>query len=180
MVKMSLVGASGLLLAACHTPAPKAWLRFEQDGPTNWTVRGAGAYETQAHGARLQLDLHRAQARIAVAVENASTQPVEVRVGPEATLTRLAIGEVLLRSIDGSAGVGDPRLPYTSMQPLTIAPGWRGTIDLDLPLGRDPQQGMYGQYLVLTVEVRNAAGVCERRTLPLVATNAGTIPSDLR
>lgn len=180
MVKMSSLGAVGLLLAACNTPPPKAWLRFEQDGPTNWTVRSAGVYETRAHGAQLQLDLHRTQTRIAIVVDNPSGRSVDVRVGPEATVSRLAIGEVLLRSIDGSAGVGDPRLPYTSMQPVVVENGWRCTIDLDLPLGRDPQRGMYGQYMVLTVEVRDAAGVCERRTLPLVATNAGTMPRDLR
>lgn len=165
-----------LLSVACNTPPPKAWLRFEQDGPTNWTVRDAGLYESRAHGADLRLDLHRTQTRIEVVVENASGKPVEIRLGPEAAVARVAIGEVLLRSLDGAAGIGDPRLPYTAMQAVVVENGWRGTFDLDLPLGRETELGSYGQYMVLTVEVRNGDGVCERRTLPLVATNAGTMP----
>jgi hypothetical protein len=44
-------------------------------------------------------------------------------------------------------------------------------------VGTEP---VLGQYLVLTVEARDLDGRVERRTLPLVATNAGTLPPDRR
>jgi hypothetical protein len=163
-----------LLLAACGTPPPRAWLRFQQDGRTNWLLQD-GTYVASLHGAELRLDLNRTQTRIEMAVVNSSAAPIEVRVGAEASQREVAVGEVLRRPLSGVGG--PPTEPYNTMQAVVVEPAWRATIYLDAPLGRDP---IVGQFFVLTVEVRNTAGDVERRSLPLVATNAGTMPADGR
>ena len=53
------------------------------------------------------MDLNRTQTRVQVVVTNRSVAPVEVRMGPEASSPRGAIGELLLRAVDGPAGVGE-------------------------------------------------------------------------
>ncbi len=166
------------LFAACNTPPPRAWLRYAPAGPTEWTADANGLLTGTMHGANVAIDLGRTQTRVEVAVANPGTQPVELRMGPEAASPRAAIGEVLLRPLAGPAGVTGPdMLPYNSMQPILVEPGWRGVFYLDAPLGREPA---IGQYFVLTVEARDPAGTCVRRTLPLVATNAGTMPAGAR
>lgn len=178
MVNFAMGGALLLLLAACNTPPPRPWLRFQPSGQHDWTVGADGLLVARLHGADVALDLNRTQTRVQVTVQNTSGRPVEMRMGPEAAAPRGAIGEVLLRAVDGPPGAAGPdMLPYNSMQPIAVESGWRGTFFLDSPLGRDP---VLGQYMVLTVEARDAAGRVERRRLPLLATNAGTMPPDGR
>jgi hypothetical protein len=64
-------------------------------------------------------------------------------------------------------------MPYVGMQPVVVQPGWQATFYIDSPLGREV---IAGQYFVFAVEARDAAGKVERRTLPLIAANAGTMP----
>jgi hypothetical protein len=176
MIAMNPTRSLLLLLvsvAACGTPPPRPWLRFQQDGRTNWNNQDGTNYTARLHGADLRLDLGRRQTRIELLVENSSAAPVEVRIGAEASQREMAVGEVLLRPLTGVGG--PPTKPYATMQPMIVEAGWRGTFFLDSPLGRDP---IVGQFFVLTTEVRNQAGEVERRSLPLVATNAGTMPAD--
>jgi hypothetical protein len=162
-----------LVLVACNTPGPRPWLRFQQQGPTNWTATSEGVYGARLHGTDVTLDLNKTQTRVEIKVVNSTTESVEFRMGESASL-RNSIGEVLLRQIDGPPNDGPPIRPYNSMQPIAVEAGWRGTFYLDTPLGRD---AMLGQFFVLTLEARNSKGGVERRTLPLVAANAGTLPA---
>lgn len=160
-----------LVLVACSTVAPRPWLRFQQDGPTNWTATGEGTYGSRMHGVDVTLDLNKTQTRVELKVVNATAEAVELRMGESAS-QRNSIGEVLLRQVDGPPNDGPPIRPYNSMQALVVEPGWRATVYLDTPLGRE---ALLGQFFVLTVECRNSKGGVERRTLPLVAANAGTM-----
>jgi len=165
-----------LVVAACNTAPPRTWLRYKPAGPTEWKTEANGLLTGTLHGVPVSIDLGRRQTRIQVTVRNASPGPVEFRMGPEASTARMAIGEVLLRPLTGLHGATGPdMLPYNSMQALVVDAGWGGEFYLDTPLGREP--GL-GQYFVLTVEARDAAGTVQRRTLPLIATNAGTMPAD--
>jgi len=164
-----------LLVAACNIAPPRPWLRYEPAGPTGWTKEADGQLSGTLHGAAIRIDLGRRQTRIQVTVENAGSAALEFRMGPEASPSRVAIGEVKLRPHAGPPGVPGPDIiPYNSMQPLMVEAGWSGIFYLDSPLGRDPG---VGQYFVLTVEARDATGAVERRSLPLRATNAGTMPA---
>lgn len=166
----------GLFAAACHTPAPRPWLRYARAGDTDWKQGDAGLLTATLHGAQVTVDLGQRQTRIEVRVDNGTAAPIEFRMGPEASSPRAAIGEVKLRPRSGPVGVPGPDIvPYNSMQRLVVDADWRGTFYLDTPLGREPG---IGQYFVFTVEARDPAGACERRTLPLIATNAGTRPAD--
>ncbi|MBL9079119.1 MAG: hypothetical protein JNL08_16575 [Planctomycetes bacterium] len=169
---MVLVG-----LAACGTPPPpRPWLRYQQDGPTTWGTNPNGLHAGNLHGAEVTIDLGRQQTRVQITIDNRGPAPVEFRIGPEGGAPRVAIGEVLLRQLDAPSGLGGPPIqPYTAQQPLAVESGWRATFYLDSPLGREP---VLGQYFVLSVEARSAAGANERRTLPLRAIHAGTMPAD--
>lgn len=161
------------LASACNTPPPRPWLRYQPSGPTTWVADGTVLTGT-FHGAPVTLDLGRRQTRVQVEVRNTTSAPIEFRMGPEGASPLGAIGEVKLRPLAGLPGVGGPDIfPYNAMQAVVVEPGWCGWFYLDTPLGRDPS---LGQFFVLTVEGRDAAGNCERRNLPLVATNAGTLP----
>ena len=174
MVKISyLCLASLLALAACNTPPPRAWLRYQLDGATEWSQLGAGKLGGAIHGANISVDLYNPDTRVLVVVENNSEQSIKFRVGPEAGAPKDAIGEVLLRQINGPVVGGPDMQPYVSMQSLVIDGGWRATFYLDRPLGRDPQ---LGQYFVLSTEVENLAGNTVRRVAPLVAKMGGTVP----
>ena len=168
-----------LALVACNTPPPQPWLRFQPDGHNDWTTAPDGRLATRLHGAEAVVDQPPTETRVQVTVTNTSAEAVEMRMGPEGgRVPRAAIGQVLLRPVDGPPGAGGPdMLPYNTMQAVTVEPGWRGTFYLDSPLGRDP---VLGQYFVLAVEANNKAGAVERRRLPLIATNAGTTPSSQR
>lgn len=171
-----LAGCAVLLvvLSACSTPPPRPWLRYEPAGPHSWATGPDGRWVTRLHGVDITLDLLQVETRAQVTVQNRSNAAIEMRMGPEATSSYAAIGEVLLRQMEGPVGVGGPdTLPYTSMQPQVVDAGWRGTFHLDTPLGREPG---VGQYFVLTVEGRDAKGQVERISMPLRATNAGTMP----
>ena len=135
-----------------------------------------GLWASRMHGADFALDLNRTQTRVQVEVQNRSGEALEVRMGPEGAVTMNAIGEVLLRQIDGPPG-GPPVIPYNSMQAVSVEAGWKGTFYLDAPLGRET---LLGQYFVLILEARNGKGGVERRTLPLIATNAGSGTPDAR
>jgi hypothetical protein len=167
----------GVVMVSCSTPPPRPWLRFQPAGPTNWTTDASGLLVGRLHGADVAIDLNRTQTRVQVSVKNTTAAPIEFRMGPEAGAPRGAIGEVLLRPLSPPAASGPDMMPYNGMQPMVVDGGWSGTFYLDTPLGRDPA---LGQYFVLTVEARNASGAVERRTLPLVAANAGTMPLDGR
>jgi hypothetical protein len=174
------VGFVGLLLvvAACNTPPPQPWLRFEPAGPHPWTRGPEGQWMARFHGADVAIDLNLTQTRVQVTVVNNSGAAVEMRMGPEAASPSGAIGDVLLRPLDAPPGIsGADPLPYNSMQAMLVEHGWRAVFHLDAPLGREP---VLGQYFVLTVEARDQAGRLERRSLPLVATNAGTMPRGSR
>jgi hypothetical protein len=177
MTRLTLFGVvvPFLLAAACNTPPPRPWLRYQPAGPTDLTTDASGLLVARMHGADVTVDLGRRQTRVEVVVHNGSKAPVEVRMGPDAGAPRNAIGEMLLRPIDGTGAAGPDYAPYSGMQPVVVEAGWRGTFYLDAPLGREPVQG---QYFVLAVEARDASGKAERRTLPLIAKNAGTMPAD--
>ncbi|MBM4062184.1 MAG: hypothetical protein FJ265_13970 [Planctomycetes bacterium] len=167
---VSSVLFGGLLLAACSAPPPRPWLRYVPDGPTTWVDAGPGVMTGTFHGAPVTLDLGKRQTRVEVEVRNTTAIPIEFRMGPEGAAPRQAIGEVLLRQFQ--AITGPDMLPYNAMQPVAVPPGWRAVFYLDAPLGREPG---IGQFFVLTTEARDPAGKCERRNLPLRATNAGTL-----
>jgi hypothetical protein len=178
MVKLVCMGGVVMLFAACNTPAPQPWLRFKPTGQHNWAAGSDGLWVTRLHGADVQLDLNRTQTRVQVTVTNSSVAPVEVRMGPEAASPKDAIGEYLVRALDGQAGIGGPDMqPYATMQRVSVQNGWRSTFYLDSPLGSEP---VLGTYFVFTIEGRNAAGDVERRSMPLLATNAGMMPLDGR
>ena len=165
-----------LVAVACGTPPPRPWLRYEPAGPTDWNKDQSGLLVSRLHGADVSVDLNRQQTRVEVVVQNGSKAPVEIRMGPEAGAPRNAIGQVLLRPLaDAAPAAGPDYVPYNGMQPIKVEAGWRGTFYLDMPLGREP---VAGQYFVFAVEARDAAGKAERRTLPLIAKNAGTMPAD--
>ena len=180
MVRFLQIGAAlvCLLAVACNTPPPRPWLRFEPVGALkDWTPDGSGTLVGRFPGANVQLDLDNPETRVQVTVGNNTAAPIEFRIGPEAGSPG-AIGEVLLRPLDGPPGVtGPPMLPYAGLQPQVVEAGWRGTFYLNEPLGRAVT---LGQTFVLTVEARDASGAVQRRTLSLAAKNAGTIPLDKR
>jgi hypothetical protein len=176
------VGLGGVLflsfVAACNTPPPRSWLRYEPNGRHAWVAGPDGQWLTRLHGVDVAMDLNRVQTRVQVTVTNSTSAPIEMRMGAEASSPRGAIGEVLLRALDNPVGVGGPDMVgYNSMQPMVVEAGWRGVWYLDYPLGREP---VLGQQFVLTVEGRDAAGQTDRRSMPLIATNAGTMPTDRR
>jgi hypothetical protein len=172
MTRMTLAAVviGSVVLASCGAP-PRPWLRFAQEGPTNWTAGEAGTFVGRLHGADVVVDLGQKDTKVLVRVENRSRNAVEFRMGPEGGAPREAIGQVLLRPLSGPPGPGADYVHYVSMQPMKVDADWRGEFHLDSPLGRDPQ---LGTYFVLTVEARDAAGTVERRTLPLAAVNSGT------
>lgn len=163
-------------LAACHTPPPRPWLRYEQDGATQWSTNSSGLYAGRLHGADVTIDLGKKQTRVEIVIDNATAAPVEFRIGPDGGQPRTSIGEVLLRRPGEPAGSAGMQ-PYRAQQPLVVDAGWHATFYLDSPLGRDP---VLGQYFVLAVEASDATGTNERRTLPLRAVNAGTMSADGR
>lgn len=171
-----LVGVVVSALAACSTPPPKSWLRLEPSGAHDWTMTPEGKWATRMHGADFAMDLNRKETRIEVVVNNRTAEPMEVRIGPEGTVTMNAIGEVLLRQIDAPPGQAGPdMLTYANMQRMKVEAGWRGTFYIDSPLGREIG---VGTYFVFTVEAFNRNGDVERRRMPMLATNAGTAPTD--
>ena len=180
MVRFMQIGAVlvCLLAVACNTPPPRPWLQFAPAGPTKeWTTDSSGKLVGRFHGADVALDLGNPDPRVQVTVANNTAAPIEFRIGPEAGSPG-AIGEVLLRPLDGPPGVTGPEmLPYAGLQPQVVNAGWRGTFYINEPLGRAVT---LGQTFVLTVEARDAEGTVQRRTLPLAAKSAGTIPLDKR
>ena len=110
------------------------------------------------------------------AVVNQLSEPLMwARVGLQA-VTCLLLLTTYAGLIDVTSKLKDAGIvPYNGMQPIVVEGGWRGTFYLDMPLGREP---VAGQYFVFAVEARDAAGKAERRTLPLIAKNAGTMPAD--
>lgn len=175
---LALVGAllgGAALAAACHTPPPRPWLRYELAGPTEFTPRGEGVYGGSAFGADIAIDLHRPGTGMHVVVENPGTETVTLRIGPNAGAPRAAIGELLLRRLSGDGAGGPDTRAYAALQPIALEGGWRATFFLDAPLGREPQ---LGQYLVLVVEAANDKGEEVRRMLPVIARMSGTVPAD--
>ncbi len=165
-----------VLLTACNTPPPRPWLRYEPAGPHSFANGPNGCWITRLHGVAVSLDLMQVETRAQVTVHNRTAAPIEMRMGPEATSSYAAIGTVLLRQIEGPVG-GPDTVPYNSMQAQVVDAGWRGTFHLDTPLGREPG---VGQYFVLTIEGRDAKGQVERISMPLCATNVGTMPNKAR
>ena len=162
-----------MTLAACHTPPPRPWLRYELDGGTDWSQQGAGKFQTSIHGANVSIDLYSPETRILVVVENKGEESINLAIGPESGAPKDPIGEVLLRNIASPATGGPAMQSYISMQPLLVDVGWRATFYIDQPLGRPLQ---LGQYFVFSTEVTNSAGELVRRVLPLVGKMSGTVP----
>lgn len=160
-------------LAACHTPPPRPWLRYELDGKTNWSQQGGGKFRAAIHGANASVDLYSPDTRILVVVENKGEEPVNLALGPESGASKDPIGEVLLREIASPATGGPAMRSYVSMQSLMVDAGWRATFYIDRPLGRDLQ---LGQYFVFSTEGQNSAGEQVRLVLPLVGKMSGTVP----
>ena len=158
------------LLVGCAATPARGGLRYSARPGAGWTETGPGRLSTEMLGATVFVDLHARDARLEVAFENPTDRAVEVRLGPEATRKPdAAIGEFQPRRLDRSHVEGATDfLPYLTMQPVQVEPGFRTLFALDSPLGRDPS---IGQFLVLVIEVR-AGGRFERRLLPLQATNA--------
>lgn len=174
MVKTSCLGlVSLMLLAACHTPPPRPWLRYELDGVTEVAQLGAGKFGSSAFGADVSIDLYNPDTRVLVVVDNPSDEALTVRLGPDAGAPQDAIGEVLLRQLSGPAAGGPPMRGYVAMNGCKVEAGWRATFYLDRPLGKDPK---LGQYFVFAVEVENQKGERVRRFLPVVAKLGGTVP----
>jgi hypothetical protein len=158
-----------LAVAACQA-APSRF-RFE---PAAGQIAGATVVardlvRTTLAGAPVEIDLSGRQARITVAVQNATTGELEVRMGMRAAAARGAIGEVLQRPLSAAATVAragrSEYVPYESMQPFVVRAQSRASFHLDTPLGRQPT---YGQFLVLELEGRTVGGAGERRSIPLV------------
>ncbi len=180
MTRRTMAGVviGGVLLAACNTPPPRPWLRFRPAGATNWSTAADGTLRATLHGVGVTLDLGNRETKIHVMVENGTDRAIEFKMGPEGAQPRSAIGEVLLRPLAGPPGTSGPdMLPYNCMQAQSVDAAWRGTFFIDVPLGRAVT---VGQTFVFTVEARDAAGAVERRSLPLVAENSGTMPADAR
>jgi len=60
MVKnTAVVGVLVLMAAACNTPPPQPWLRFQPSGQHNWTGGPDGTWVTRLHGADVAMDLNR-------------------------------------------------------------------------------------------------------------------------
>jgi hypothetical protein len=159
------------VLAGCSSGPPKPWLRFVAEDPKGWQTAADGRLTTQVLGASLQVDLHTRDPQIELQVDNRSGGDVSIRVGPEATQTPTAsIGDLRRRPLDQSRGedVTKDFVPYVSMQSIELRNGWRAEFYIMSPLGRDPS---IGQFLQLVIEVHDAKGTVDRRSLPLVATN---------
>ena len=120
-------------------PPPQPWLKFDPVGPVKeWTTDASGTLVGRFHGAEVALDLGDPKTRVQVTVGNNTAAPVEFRIGPEGGSPR-AIGEVLLRPIDGPPGVTGPDMqPYAGLQPQVVNAGWRGTFYFNEPLGHHP------------------------------------------
>lgn len=175
MAKTSCLCIAALaMLAACHTPPPRSWMRYELDGRTDWSQLGAGKFGGSHFGANVSIDLYNPDTRVLVVVENSGEHAVQFAIGPVSGGPKDAIGELLLRQMAGPVAGGPPMRGYVSNQVLVIESGWRATFYLDRPLGRDPQ---LGQYFVLAAEIRGEeAEQAVRRYLPVVAKLGGTIP----
>ena len=174
MAKICCLYIAGLaMLAACHTPPPRSWMRYELDGRTEWSRLGEGKFGGSYFGANVSIDLYDPDTRVLVVVENPGEHAVQFMIGPEGGTAKAAIGEVLLRQMVGAVDGGPPMQSYVAKQPLTVAGGWRATFYLDRPLGRDPK---LGQYFVLGAEIEGAEGEPVRRYLPIVARFGGTVP----
>lgn len=169
-----LLVLGGLVAAACNTPPPRTWVRYQ---PTEWKdwARGAdGMLVGTFHGAAVKVDLGQPNTPVEVTVTNSTAAPIEFCMGPDAARPKDPIGEVLLRP-SSLSGVGGPdTLPYSAMQKVVVEAGWIGRFHLDMPLGRAP---VHLQFFVLRIEGRDPQGRCEHRSLPLQAMVSGTVPA---
>ncbi|MGC6486945.1 MAG: hypothetical protein ACON4Z_04840 [Planctomycetota bacterium] len=164
------LGALALLLVGCASPPPRPWLRYELDGPTQLQQQRSGRFVGDVAGVQVTLDLHDQRTRLLATVENRGEGSVAVSLGPDAGAPDRAIGEVLLRQVDGPASGGPEMAPYAAMAPLALDGGWRATFFLDRPLGRDIK---LGQYFVFAVEVVGEDGSKQRVRLPVVGKMGG-------
>jgi len=171
------LSALALLLASCQSPPPRPWLRYELDGPTELRQVRTGCFAGDVGGVEVSLDLHDQRTRLLATVENRGEGAVTVALGPDAGAPDSAIGEVLLRQVDGPASGGPDMRPYAAMAPQALDGGWRATFYLDRPLGRDIK---LGQYFVFAVEVTDASGAKARARLPVVGKMGGVDASVAR
>jgi hypothetical protein len=172
---LGVLSLAAALTAGCMGPGPQPWLRYELTGRTEWQPRSEGVYGGELLGADVNLDLYQTGTRIEVVVANATDQSLTFRVGPDAGAPLGAIGQVLLRRLDGGSVGGPDMMEYAALQPIVVDGGWRATFFIDEPLGREVK---LGQYLVFAVEAENTTGTRARRTLPVIARRSGTVPTD--
>ncbi|MCK5942844.1 MAG: hypothetical protein KAI24_12785 [Planctomycetes bacterium] len=168
--RMVAAAALALLLAACHSPPPRPWLRYELDGTTDWGQLGNGRFGGSLLGAEVTIELYDQTTRVLAVVENRGEQSFSVAIGPDAGAPEGVVGEVLMRQIDGPPAGGPGMVPYVAMKPVTVDGGWRATFYLDRPLGREIK---LGQYFVLATEVTAADGSRKRALLPIVGKMGG-------
>lgn len=176
MVRFSLrlLVLGGLVAAACNTPPPRTWVRYQPTESKDWARGTDGQLVGMFHGAAVSIDLGQPNTAVEVTVTNSTAAPVEFCMGPDAARPKEPIGEVLLRP-SAVPGVGGPDyLPYSSMQRVVVEAGWSGRFHLDMPLGRAPS---LMQFFVMRIEARDTQGRCEHRSLPLQAVNSGTVPA---
>ncbi len=164
--------AAGLALwmAACHSPTPRPWLRYELDGPTELQSLGGGRFAGTVGGVRVQVSLADPQTRVSVAIENDTDDAVSVSVGPDAGAPAAPIGEVLLRQVSAPAAGGPAMADYSAMSPLALDSGWRAMFYLDRPVGREIK---LGQYFVFAVQVEGSDGSRQRVHLPVIGKLGG-------
>lgn len=176
-IRTAGAGVLALLLAACHSPPPRPWLRYELDGTTDWSRLGNGKFGGKLNGAEVTIDLYDQRTRVMAVVENRTDASMTVAIGPDAGVPDGVVGEVLLRQIDGPAAGGPDMAPYLAMKPVALDGGWRATFFLDRPLGREIK---LGQYFVLATEVVDADGERRRAQLPVVGKKGGVSRSKPR
>lgn len=159
-----------LLLTACHSTAPRSWLRFAAASEKGFNREPDGRLRQDLGPVAIYVDLGKKDTRLEVTAENRGKSDVEIKAGADGASTTAAIGEVWRRPIGaGNAEDVPEAVPYRANDAVELRPGWRAVFFLDSPLGRDL---VLGQQVMFNIQTRDpATGLHDHITLPLVATN---------